>query len=44
MRQKFHLWCHGKIVEILSDRWTELGGIVQRINPQYTTYFFPDNL
>jgi IS605 OrfB family transposase len=39
MRQKFHLWCHQKIVEILSNRWTELGGKVQTINPKYTSAY-----
>ena len=39
MRQKFHLWCHQKIVEILSDRWAELGGNVQTINPKYTSAY-----
>lgn len=39
MRQKFHLWCHQKIVEILSDRWTELGGNLQTINPKYTSAY-----
>ncbi len=39
MRQKFHLWCHQKIVEILSDRWTELGGNVQTVNPKYTSAY-----
>ncbi len=37
MRQKFHLWCHGKIVEILNNRWAELGGDVQTVNPKYTS-------
>ncbi len=39
MRQKFHLWCHQKIVEILNNRWTELGGIVQTVNPKYTSAY-----
>uniref|UniRef100_UPI000651EE6C IS200/IS605 family accessory protein TnpB-related protein n=1 Tax=Crocosphaera watsonii TaxID=263511 RepID=UPI000651EE6C len=39
MGQKFHLWCHQKIVEILSDRWAELGGNVQTINPKYTSAY-----
>uniref|UniRef100_UPI0026072917 transposase n=1 Tax=Crocosphaera sp. TaxID=2729996 RepID=UPI0026072917 len=39
MRQKFHLWCHGKIVEILNNRWAELGGIVQTVNPKYTSAY-----
>ncbi len=39
MRQKFHLWCHQKIVEILSDRWAELGGDVQTVNPKYTSAY-----
>ena len=39
MRQKFHLWCHQKIVEILNNRWTELGGDVQTVNPKYTSAY-----
>ncbi|ACB49462.1 unknown [Crocosphaera subtropica ATCC 51142] len=39
MRQKFHLWCHQKIVEILNNRWAELGGDVQTINPKYTSAY-----
>ena len=39
MRQKFHLWCHRKIVEILNDRWAELGGDVQTVNPKYTSAY-----
>jgi IS605 OrfB family transposase len=39
MKQKFHLWCHRKIVELLTDRWSELGGKVQIINPKYTSAY-----
>jgi IS605 OrfB family transposase len=40
-KQKFHLWCHRKIVEIIKERWAELGGTVQEVNPKYTsTYAF----
>lgn len=39
MRQKFHLWCHRKIVENLTNRWTELGGKVQAVNPKYTSAY-----
>jgi len=39
LKQKFHLWCHNKIVEIVTDRWAELGGIVQTINPKYTSAY-----
>lgn len=39
MRQKFHLWCHQKIVENLNHRWTELGGNLQTINPKYTSAY-----
>ncbi|NES82551.1 MAG: IS200/IS605 family element transposase accessory protein TnpB [Moorea sp. SIO2B7] len=37
MKQKFHLWCHRKIVELITDKWTELGGDVQIINSKYTS-------
>ena len=39
MRQNFHLWCHQKIVEILNNRWAELGGDVQTVNPKYTSAY-----
>jgi len=39
MKQKFHLWCQAKIVEIVGDRWNELGGVVQTINPKYTSAY-----
>lgn len=39
VKQKFHLWCHTKIVEILTVRWTEFGGKVQAINPKYTSAY-----
>ena len=39
LKQKFHLWCHSKIVEIVTDRWTELGGSIQTINPKYTSAY-----
>ncbi|NEO80878.1 transposase [Moorena sp. SIO4G3] len=37
MKQKFHLWCHRKIFEIITDKWTELGGKVQTVNPKLTS-------
>jgi IS605 OrfB family transposase len=36
LKQKFHLWCHRKIVELIKQRWTELDGIVKEVNPKYT--------
>ncbi len=39
MKQKFHLWCHGKIVELISNKWRELGCEVQTINPKYTSAY-----
>ncbi len=41
-KQKFHLWCHRKIVELVSDRWTELGGQVVFVNPKYTSAYAYD--
>lgn len=38
-KQKFHLWCHGKIVELTQQRWNELGGLVVLINPKYTSAY-----
>ncbi|MDV2997436.1 MAG: hypothetical protein N4J56_007141 [Chroococcidiopsis sp. SAG 2025] len=39
LKQKFHLWCHRKIVELLTDRWNEIGGVVQAVNPKYTSAY-----
>ncbi len=38
-KQKFHLWCHRKIVELTQERWQELGGKVVFINPKYTSAY-----
>ncbi|MGK7926764.1 MAG: IS200/IS605 family accessory protein TnpB-related protein [Spirulina sp.] len=38
-KQKFHLWCHRKIVELTQDRWQELGGKVVFVNPKYTSAY-----
>ena len=38
-RQKFHLWCHCKIVELTQQRWDELGGKVVFVNPKYTSAY-----
>ncbi|MFB2894481.1 IS200/IS605 family accessory protein TnpB-related protein, partial [Aerosakkonemataceae cyanobacterium BLCC-F50] len=38
-KQKFHLWCHGKIVELTQQRWSELGGKVVFVNPKYTSAY-----
>lgn len=38
-KQKFHLWCHCKIVELTQQRWNELGGAVVFINPKYTSAY-----
>jgi putative transposase len=38
-KQKFHLWCHCKIVESTQQRWAELGGKVVFINPKYTSAY-----
>jgi IS605 OrfB family transposase len=38
-KQKFHLWCHRKIVELTQERWRELGGKVVFINPKYTSAY-----
>lgn len=41
-KQKFHLWCHRKIVQTLTERWAELGGIVKTVNPKYTSAYAYD--
>jgi putative transposase len=38
-KQKFHLWCHRKIVELTQERWSELGGTVVFVNPKYTSAY-----
>ncbi|MCC5667289.1 IS200/IS605 family accessory protein TnpB-related protein [Nostoc sp. CHAB 5784] len=38
-KQKFHLWCHCKIVELIQQRWNELGGKVVFVNPKYTSAY-----
>lgn len=38
-KQKFHLWCHRKIVELVTNRWMELGGKIVFINPKYTSAY-----
>ncbi len=38
-KQKFHLWCHRKIVELTQERWQELGGKVVFVNPKYTSAY-----
>jgi IS605 OrfB family transposase len=38
-RQKFHLWCHCKIVELTQERWSELGGKIVFVNPKYTSAY-----
>ncbi|WP_315790303.1 IS200/IS605 family accessory protein TnpB-related protein [Fischerella sp. JS2] len=38
-KQKFHLWCHCKIVELTQQRWRELGGKVVFVNPKYTSAY-----
>ncbi|KYC35309.1 transposase [Scytonema hofmannii PCC 7110] len=38
-KQKFHLWCHRKIVALVTDRWTEMGGKIVFINPKYTSAY-----
>jgi putative transposase len=38
-KQKFHLWCHCKIVELTQERWSELGGKVVFVNPKYTSAY-----
>lgn len=38
-KQKFHLWCHCKIVELTNQRWSELGGKVIFVNPKYTSAY-----
>ena len=38
-KQKFHLWCHRKIVSTTQERWTELAGEVIFVNPKYTSAY-----
>ena len=38
-KQKFHLWCHRKIVSSTQERWSELGGEIVFVNPKYTSAY-----
>ena len=38
-KQKFHLWCHRKIVSSTQERWLELGGEIIFVNPKYTSAY-----
>ncbi len=38
-KQKFHLWCHRKIVSTTQERWSELGGEIVFVNPKYTSAY-----
>ncbi len=38
-KQKFHLWCHRKIVSSTQERWSELGGKIVLVNPKYTSAY-----
>ena len=38
-KQKFHLWCHRKIVSSTQERWSELGGKIVFVNPKYTSAY-----
>ncbi len=41
-KQKFHLWCHRKIVELATNQWTELGVKIVFVNPKYTSAYAYD--
>ena len=42
LKQGFHNWCKDKIVELTTNRWSELGGEVVTVNPKYTSAYAYD--
>ena len=42
LKQGFHNWCKDKIVELTTNRWSEVGGEVVTVNPKYTSAYAYD--
>ena len=42
LKQGFHNWCKDKIVELTTNRWSELGGEIVTVNPKYTSAYAYD--
>ena len=42
LRQRYHGWLHRRIVELTEQKWVELGGTVEYINPAYTSKYTYD--
>lgn len=42
LKQKFHGWLHRRLTELTQMKWTELGGTVEYVLPQYTSKYAYD--
>lgn len=42
LKQKFHGWLHRRLTELTEMKWTELGGTVEYVLPQYTSKYAYD--
>lgn len=42
LRQRFHGWLHRRLAELTHMKWTELGGSVDYVLPQYTSQYAYD--
>jgi IS605 OrfB family transposase len=38
-KQRFHQWCKDKLVELTIQKFSELGGIVSKVNAKYTSAY-----
>jgi IS605 OrfB family transposase len=38
-KQRFHQWCKDRIVELATQKFTELGGKIVKVNPKYTSAY-----
>jgi len=42
LKQKFHGWLHRRLTELTEMKWTQLGGTVEYVLPQYTSKYAYD--
>ena len=42
LKKKFHGWLHRRLTELTEMKWTELGGTVEYVLPQYTSKYAYD--
>jgi putative transposase len=38
-KQRFHQWCKDRTVELVTQKFTELGGRIVKVNPKYTSAY-----